>query len=56
MTRIEATPEQIAAARDWVTDCDWKDNDHLDGYSDEDIVRGVNRHYDGGWSGFVRAM
>ncbi len=55
MARIEATPEEIADARAWAEDCSWKDEDNLKDYSDEEIVRGVNRHYDGGWAGFRRA-
>ena len=55
MARIEATPEEIADARAWAEDCSWKDEGALKDYSDEEIVRGVNRHYDGGWAGFRRA-
>lgn len=48
--------EQVAEARSWAADCGWRDQEYLDDYSDEEIVAGVARHYDGGWSGFIKAM
>lgn len=49
---IDASGAQIAAAREWAEDCTWKD-DPRDA-SDAEIVHGINRHYDGGWDGFLR--
>lgn len=51
---IEVTPGRIAAARDWVMDCEWKDGDQVADYPDNAIVDGVNRHYAGGWPQFRR--
>ncbi len=52
----DVDPRLLQEARDWVSDCQWKeDPEDLDEYSDDDIIRGVNRHYDGGWATFVRA-
>lgn len=48
------TPEQVQAARDWVADCMWKeDPEDIAEYDDATIVRGVQRHYDGGWAQFL---
>lgn len=38
----------IAEARAWASDCAWRDSDEIAGYSDEEIIRGVNTHYEGG--------
>lgn len=41
--------ELIAAARGWVLDCMWKEDPaDIAEMSDTEILRGVNRHYDGG--------
>jgi hypothetical protein len=46
--------ELIAEAREWVADCMWvEDPEDLDDLTDDEIQRGVNRHYDGGWRQFV---
>ncbi len=52
------TPEQIAAMREWVADCQWGDMDPEDlaSLSDEQIIKGVNKHYDGGIREFLRAL
>jgi hypothetical protein len=48
---IKATPQQVADARAWVADCAWADDTAC--LPDAAIVRGVARHYDGGWAGFL---
>jgi hypothetical protein len=52
------TAEQIAAMREWVADCSWGDMDEesLAELTDEQIIRGVNKHYDGGIREFLRAI
>jgi hypothetical protein len=41
-------------ARNWVADCTWnEDPDDLEDLSDDQIRKGVNRHYVGGWDQFV---
>jgi hypothetical protein len=46
-----ASAEMMAEARGWLEDC----FDDLPGdLSDAEVVKGVNRHYDGGWAGFAR--
>lgn len=43
-------------ARAWISDCSWPDLDpeEVDDMTDEQIRRGVERHYDGGWDAFTR--
>jgi len=49
-----ATAAQLAQARDWVADCQWVESaEELAELSDAAIVRGVDRHYEGGWPQFV---
>jgi hypothetical protein len=55
------TREHIDAMREWVSDCQWTesfygDDDWVDELSDMEIVRGVNRTYDGGIKNFLRSM
>ncbi len=46
----------LAEARAWVADCAWReDPDEIAEYSDQEIIRGVDRHYDGGIDGLARA-
>ena len=53
----QVTPDQIAAMREWVADCSWGDMDEesLAELTDEQIIRGVNKHYDGGIRAFLLA-
>lgn len=45
----------VAAAADWLADCAWQDVEPEDfgGMPVEMIVRGVERHYAGGWAQFL---
>ena len=43
----------IKEARAWLADLEWADEPDFAAMSDEQIRRGVQRHYDGGWAGFV---
>lgn len=47
--------DAYALARDWVSDCLWRDMDEEDvlELSDEQVRRGVERHYHGGWVAFL---
>jgi hypothetical protein len=48
------TEEQmISEARGWVADCEWADDFEVDELTAEQIKRGIERHYDGGWRAFV---
>ena len=52
----QLTPQNIADAREWISDCEWGnlEPDDIAELSDIDIVRGVDRHYSGGWEEFLR--
>lgn len=41
--------------RDWIKDCQWNDveEEDIDAMTDEELIRGVERHYSGGISQFV---
>ena len=44
-------------ARAWIADCQWSEDftpEDIASLSVDEIVRGINRHYGGGWSQFVR--
>ena len=43
----------ISEARGWVADCEWGDEFEVNELTAEQIKRGINRHYDGGWRAFV---
>ena len=49
------TQEQIAAAREWILDCQWEDLDEEDipELSDTEVINGIARNYDGGIKGFI---
>lgn len=46
----------IESAREWVRACQWGDLDDeaVDTLGTAAIVRGINRHYQGGWQQFTR--
>jgi hypothetical protein len=50
---LTITPKQVLEMREWAGDCAWLDADDLEMYSDESIIRGVHRHYDGGLTSFL---
>jgi len=54
MKRSPLTPEEIAAAREWLADCVWPDcePEEFATMDEQLIVRGVARHFDGGIEGF----
>jgi hypothetical protein len=44
----------IIEARSWIRDCSWRDRlEELENLTDEEVIRGINRHYDGGWIQFI---
>ena len=40
-------------ARAWIADCTWADEVDVASLTDDQVKRGVQRHYDGGWAGFI---
>jgi hypothetical protein len=55
MVTAAATPSLIEQGRSWLADLDWADRDHIDFtvLSDAEVQYAIDRHYDGGWAGFV---
>ena len=49
MTDIDLMRE----ARGWIADCTWGDDPDLEQLTDEQVRRGIQRHYSGGWATFV---
>jgi hypothetical protein len=49
-----APVKQLDEARAWIADCEWADlsPEDIDDLSDDAIVDGVERHYEGGWAQF----
>lgn len=43
----------IAAMREWIADCEWNDLVDPSVLSDDEVVAGVRRHYQGGVAQFV---
>jgi hypothetical protein len=53
---VRLTPEHIAAAREWMCDCEWADVDETDirAMSDRRVEAAIARHYEGGIDQFIR--
>lgn len=55
MRFIVEHPEMVKQMREWVKDIQWKeDSEEIDELSDVDIVKGVQKHYEGGINQFVK--
>jgi hypothetical protein len=53
MALFNASRAEIHAAREWVEECSWKeDPEDIAEMTDDEIVRGVDKHYEGGWRQF----
>ena len=46
----------IKAMRDWVSDCVWAEDCETVEFTDAEILRGVNRHFDGGIPAFLQSI
>jgi hypothetical protein len=45
--------EHLTAARQRIADCRWREEpDDLADLTDAEVIRGIDRHCQGGWSGF----
>lgn len=55
--RITLNAAELAEARSWIGDCEWRDLEPEDvaELTDAEIMRGVARHYDGGLAAFIVA-
>ncbi|MBC1235658.1 peptide ABC transporter substrate-binding protein [Nostoc sp. 2RC] len=53
----QLTPRQLLEARDWIKDCcpwrDLPDPECVDDLSDEEVVKGVEKHFSGGLRQFA---
>lgn len=49
------TTQNIEDAREWISDCSWDnlDPEDIPHLSDIEIIRGVDKHYAGGWKEFL---
>lgn len=47
-------PDAIKQMKDWALDCQWMDQEDIEEMGDEEILRGVQRHYEGGIKQFLR--
>jgi hypothetical protein len=48
------TKTQIIEAQAWIRDCSWLDEaEDLEDLTDEEVRRGIDRHYEGGWIQFL---
>jgi hypothetical protein len=45
----------IEEARGWLADLQWADEPDFDALTDEQVIRAVSRHYDGGWDAFAES-
>ena len=58
-TRMDPTIRQHAI--DWINDCDWCEqwggsDWTADELTNDQIKLGINRHFEGGWIGFLHAL
>jgi hypothetical protein len=51
---IIISPEDIKQMRDWAEECQWADDCEIADFSDAEVIRGVNRFYEGGLIQFQR--
>lgn len=53
------TTTQIISMREWAKECQWReddDNSFIDDLSDMDILRAIDRHFDGGLSEAITCL
>lgn len=51
-------PATIKAMRDWIADCSWPDlpPDEVADLTDDEVIAGVRRHFDGGLDAFLLTL
>jgi hypothetical protein len=54
MNMKEVTKAQMNEAQAWIRDCSWlEEAEDLEDLTDEEVRRGIDRHYEGGWIQFI---
>jgi hypothetical protein len=54
---MSETKHQIVEARLWISDCTWRDElEDLENLTDDEVILGIDRHYEGGWIQFVQTI
>ena len=54
MDMQKVTKAQISEARTWIRDCSWQDEaEDLEDLTSEEVMRGIDQHYEGGWIQFL---
>lgn len=53
---LDQIADLVNDMRDWIKDCQWNDVDDedVDAMTDEELLRGIEQHYDGGLPMFLR--
>jgi hypothetical protein len=54
--RNESKAHQLIEARRWIATCRWRDDLKfcLEDLTDDEVIKGIDRHYCGGWKQFGR--
>lgn len=53
------TEDQINLMRDWAKDCTWaddQDNEFIDELSDIEVLKGIEKNYEGGLAAFMQTV
>jgi len=52
----QVSPEAVKQMREWIKDCQWEDleTEDIDEMSDQGIINGVKKHYEGGLQQFIK--
>jgi hypothetical protein len=53
---LHVTKDHLKAMREWVSDCAWREDCETDEFTDEEIIRGVEKHFDGGLDAFFKTL
>jgi hypothetical protein len=54
MNMKAVTQAQRNEAQEWIRDCSWLDEaEDLEDLTDKEVRRGIDQHYEGGWTQFL---
>ena len=54
--QFNVNPQVLRQMRDWVSECVWSEDCETAEFTDAEILRGVNRHFDGGIAEFFNTI